>query len=94
MYKIGDVIDDFTVLSYEGQNKNYVKLFKVKCNICGYEKVVQYARLNAHITTFHNNKTCKYVKSKDKNIGLIVNDYMIIARTNRHYKRPFAKHYG
>ena len=86
MYKSGDVIDDLTVLSYEGQTKNFVKLFKVRCNICGTEKIIQYAKLNAHTSTFHNVKTCKYIKEFDKNIGMTIDDYTIIKRTGKYYK--------
>lgn len=84
--KIGDKIDDVIVLSYEGKTKNFMKLYKVKCSVCGNEKIIQYARLNTRTSTKHNVKTCKYVENADKNIGFTVNDYTIIKRTNRCYR--------
>lgn len=48
MYFIGEKVDDMIIQSYEGTTKNYVKLFKVKCAICGAEKIIQYSRLNSH----------------------------------------------
>lgn len=73
--KFGDML----VLSYEGIKTNYIKLFKVRCEICGKEKIIQYARLNSLETCFHSNKFCEnYIESYDKNIGKVVNDYKII----------------
>ena len=38
MFIKGQVIDDMEVLSYEGKTSNWIKIYKVKCLICGYEK--------------------------------------------------------
>lgn len=86
MYSIGEKVDDMIIQSYEGMTENYVKLFRVKCVICGAEKIIQYSRLNSHKCTFHNVKTCNYCHYADKNIGLTINDYTIVKRLNKQYK--------
>lgn len=86
MYSIGEKVDDMIIQSYEGMTENYVKLFRVKCAICGAEKIIQYSRLNSHKCTFHNVKTCNYCHYADKNIGLTINDYTIVKRLNKQYK--------
>lgn len=76
---IGYIYSDMEVISYEGKTANHVKLYKVKCIICGNKKIIQYARLNSSVSCCHTNKFCeKYIKSYDENIGMIVNDYKII----------------
>lgn len=80
MFIKGQVIDDMEVLSYEGKTSNWIKIYKVKCLICGYEKNIQASRLKRHICTKHNVKTCNYSKIKDCNIGLTINDYTIIKK--------------
>ena len=86
MFVIGDVIDDVKIISFEYKNQNWIKYFKVKCEVCGYEKTLSISDINRHIGTKHNNRTCKYIEEMDKNIGLVVNDYKIIKRLNRKYK--------
>lgn len=49
-------------------------------------KNIQASRLKRHICTKHNVKTCNYSKIKDCNIGLTINDYTIIKKSDRRYK--------
>ena len=87
---IGNVYGDMKVISYEGETKNYVKMYKVRCLVCGEEKLIQYPRLHNLITCYHNNKKENtYMATEDKNIGLCVNDYIIIKRLERKYKTSF-----
>lgn len=89
MFVVGDIIDDMKVISYEGKTKNWVKLYKVKCLICDSEKIIQLSRLKNHTCTKHNNKSCNYSEKYDSNIGLTINDYTIIKRTNRRYSTTY-----
>jgi ribosomal protein S27E len=75
---INDVVDDMQVIEYLGQNENFVKHYKVKCLVCGNEKVIQLARLHAHATTKHSNKYCGiYIKEHDKYLGLTIEDHTL-----------------
>lgn len=90
MYREGQIVDDMQIISYEGKTKNWVKLYKVKCIICGNEKIIQYSRLNSHTTTKHNNRSCLYKVETDLHIGKKKNDYTIIKRLDRRYR---TEHY-
>ena len=83
---IGDIIDDVEVISFEYKDNNYVKHYKVRCKVCGHEKILTSSALKLHRQTKHNNRTCKYLQNYDDKIGLIVNDYKIIKRLDKKYK--------
>lgn len=81
---IGNIYGDMEVIEYCGATDNFVKIYKVKCTKCGSYKKIQYARLNRLETCYHNNKSCGiYLPEYDENIGLTIDDYTIIKRTNK-----------
>ena len=86
MFVIGDIVDDVQIVSFEYKDKNWIKHYKTRCNICGFEKILSISDINAHRRTKHNFRTCKYIQNTDKNIGLVINDYKIIKRLERKYK--------
>jgi transcription elongation factor Elf1 len=77
---IGNIYNDMKVVEYVKTNKNFVKIYKVICLKCGKIKNIEYARLNKKESgTLHSNKSCGvYLKEYDNNIGLTINDYIII----------------
>lgn len=87
---MGHIYGDMKVVSYIGKTKNHVKIYKVRCEICGKEKNIQFAKLNRMETVYHNNKI-KYIKEFDKNIGLKINDYTIIERCEDNTEYYIAK---
>lgn len=76
---IGRKIGDFLVLELHEIMKNYTKVFKVKCLVCGNISYKQIGRLNSMESMFHSNKHCGiYMEDRDENIGLVFGDREII----------------
>lgn len=81
---IGKVFGDMQVIELSHITPNFVKVYKVKCKICGHEKEIQFSRLKSLTNCFHSNDGCGvYLKEYDTNIGLTVNDYTLIERTKQ-----------
>lgn len=78
---IGKVFGDMKVLGLSYVTPNFIKVYKVKCQVCGHEKDIQLCRLNSLTNCHHSNAHCGiYLKEYDNNIGLTVNDYTIVER--------------
>lgn len=75
---LGNVYGDMIVLDFLYTTQNHIKIYKVKCLVCGKEKEIQYSRLNRLETVYHSNKHCGvYIEDYDPYIGLTINDYTI-----------------
>lgn len=86
---IGNTYGDMLVKNYLGSTNNHVKIYEVECLKCGKVKNIQYSRLNRMETVYHNNKVGFYLEEYDENIGVTINDYTIVKRTNRKYRTEF-----
>ena len=55
---IGKVFGDMQVIELSHITPNFVKVYKVKCKICGHEKEIQFSRLKSLTNCFHSNEGC------------------------------------
>ena len=85
---LNKIVDDMKVIALDHITPNHVKYYRVVCTKCGMEKLIQLSRLNSHTGTHHSNRYCGvYLPEYDPNIGMTVNDYTIIRRLNKKFRK-------